>query len=331
MSARQHSGGDDGDGAATRCLAPDDVAALRALRDEVFELVGPGYGFGILYGSGFREGMLQGLRLARGFQGIGPPAPQPSGPGIHLLFCPAGDGPAIRFGGVLARSLEASLPASDVPPEAQPGCVVSASFAAGWYSAVLGEELLVREVECTARGDAACRFEASSAAEWKVLDPAWADRLLPFLDFDKIRQRVSSELEQLEVEPCGPDEATHFDPLTPAAHVWGPLLVLPYAGVEDANSTLASIWSDSVSERLEVAVIDVTGAHVDEVEAIGLVQLLSTLEECGIEPILAGIQPRALSLLQRADSGKLEPLVARDVPDAIALAFQLCQPSERVH
>ena len=331
MSANHPPQSGDSVEATTRCAGPDDIEALRTLRDEVFALVGARCGFGILYGSGFREGMLRGLRISRGFQGLAPPASHLAGPGIPLLLCPEAEAPAVRFGGALARSPEASLPAAEVAPEAQPGCVVSAGFAAGWYSAVLGEQLLVREVECVTRGDAGCRFEASSPAEWAGLDRDWIEQLLPFLDFEKIQRRAAAELEQLEDERLEANEATHFDPLTPAAHVWGPLLVLPYAGVEDAHATLDAIWRDPVSERIEVAVIDVTGAKLDEVEVVGLVQLLATFEQCGIEAILAGLRPEAVSLLRGTSSELAEPLMARDVSEAIALGFQMCRPSGSLH
>ena len=331
MSANHPPQSGDPIEATTRCAGPGDIEALRTLRDEVFALVGAPCGFGVLYGSGFREGMLRGMRLSRGFQGLAPPSPYPTGPGIPLLPCPEAEAPAVRFSGALARSPEATLPAADVAPEAQPGCVVSAGFAAGWYSALLGEQLLVREVECVTRGDAGCRFEASSPGDWAGLDPAWIEQLLPFLDFDKIQQRAAAELEQLEDEKLERNEASHFDPLTPAAHVWGPLLVLPYAGVEDAHSTLDAIWRDPVSERIEVAVVDVTGAKLDEVETVGLVQLLATFEECGIEAILAGLQPEAATLLRSASSELAEPLMAHGVSEAIALGFQMCRPSGSLH
>ena len=107
--------------------------------------------------------------------------------------------------------------------------------------------------------------------------------------------------------------------------------MLPYAGVEDANSTLDAICRDTLSERIEVAVIDVTGAKLDEVEAVGLVQLLATFEECGIEAILAGLRPAAAALLSGTSSELAEPLMARDVSEAIALGFQMCRPSGSLH
>ena len=60
-------------------------------------------------------------------------------------------------------------------------------------------------------------------------------------------------------------------------------------------------------------------------------QLLATLEEYGIEAILAGLRPAAVSLLCSTSSELAEPLMARDVSEAIALGFQMCRPSGRLH
>lgn len=304
---------------------PADPEAMRALRAEVFDLVGPDFGLGILYGSGFREGMLEGLRTIRGFHGLMPAASQLSGPGIPMVFVP--DAGGARLTGTVGHTAESGDALDGVEPAGQPGCALTAGFAAGWYSAVLGTSMLVREVECLARGGARCSFEARPIGEWSEEDRAWSEALLPFLDFDRIRQRADAELRELEeADPTG-----LFEPMTAAAHVWGPLLVLPYGGAEDAESTLAAVWEDPASERLEVAVIDVTGARIDELEAIGLVRILDRFEGAGIETILAGIQPAALALLESTSRRLTRPLVAADVPDAIALGFQICQPSGSVH
>ena len=47
-----------------------------------------------------------------------------------------------------------------VPPH------ISAGYASGWYSALFGEFVLVREVSCACATDSCCRFEARPVEHW---------------------------------------------------------------------------------------------------------------------------------------------------------------------
>jgi hypothetical protein len=297
-----------------------DPEVLRSLRDEVLTLVGPEHAFGVLYGSGFREGMLEGLRVARSFQGTATPVPHVTAPDLAIPLRP--DPAHQRLAGSSRCSRESQLPAPNPGPAGQPGCAVTAGFTAGWYSALLDARMLAREVECVARGDAACRFDARSFEDWTSADPVWTEGLTLFLDVEKLRERAVLRLTQAH-EALAPT-SDNFDPATGAAHVWGPVLVLPWAGIEDAECSLAAIWGDPIAETLEVAVVDVASAHIGDAETVGLLRLLDQLGEACVETIFAGMRPETFETLSESCGAAQRPLLSPDITSAIALAFQLC-------
>lgn len=297
-----------------------DPEVLRSLREEVLTLVGPEHAFGILYGSGFREGMLEGLRIARSFQGTATPVAHVSAPDLAVPLRP--DPERQRLEGTSRCTREARLPAPNPDPASQPGCAVTAGFTAGWYSALLDARMLAREVECVARGGAACRFDARSFEEWTSADPVWTEGLTLFLDVEKTRERAVLRLTQADETLAASSDS--FDPATGAAHVWGPVLVLPWAGIDDAECSLEAVWGDPIAETLEVAVVDVTSAHIGDAESVGLLRLVDQLTEACVEIIFAGMRPEVFAMLSESCGAAQRPLLSPDITSAIALAFQLC-------
>ncbi len=123
----------------------------------------------------------------------------------------------------------------------------------------------------------------------------------------------------------------NFDPMSPAVHVWGPVMILPYSGPEDGVLALDSIREDVGLDQIRVVVVDATGAVIDPVEAVGLSRLLDALEAKGVESIMVGIGDHATGYLQARGEGHGAPLVARDLSEAIALGFQISQGSTAVY
>jgi hypothetical protein len=304
----------------------EDLDALAELRSEVFELLGFDYGEGILYGIGFKEGLLDGVRVAQSFSSGSEPLPNVVGPPLPLLFRPEAGDVASRFRGTLHDCVEADVHSATHEPAKSPSCFVSAGYAAGWYSAILGRDVLVREWECAAchpvsAGD--CSFEARDVEDWLASDPAWVGALLPFLDFDESRK--GAELAALAEGVESDGEALAFDPSSPAIHVWGPVMVLPYGGPEDGQAALRVIKSDADGWGLQVAVLDLTGARIDDVEIVRVAKLRRALESEGLAVVIAG----GTSELARSFPGdeRDAPLLAPNVSQAIALAFQITRSS----
>ncbi len=328
MSA-PHAGADV-NAMTTSGTAFKDPAALSALRRDAFESAGPQYGIGILYGLGFAEGMFDGLRVVARFQsGSGPPLPA-SGAALPMVFQP--DEGRVRgcFAGSLTTSEEAVVHLRDYAAAADPICFASAGYAAGWYSAILDETILVREVRCVGCGAAHCRFEAQRLEAWLAQGGSWLDDIVPYLDFDAIRTRAQARVDCAQPIVVGPapgeeagDMMGGFDAMSPAVHVWGPVMILPYSGADDCLVALETIYEDLGPDQVRVVVIDATGASIDAVEAIGLARLLNVLHAQNLETVLVGVGEQSARYFDAHVDRLTAPILARGLSEAITLGFQM--------
>ncbi len=299
-------------------------AELARLRRNAFDSVGRPYAAGILYGMGLAQGLLDGQRTARRFGAALGAAPSHAGPGIPLLFPVARVRADRGFSGALDPSIEASVHLRDFGPETEPVCHVSAGYCSGWYSALLGEFLLVREVACVAHGAARCEFEARPAEAWRAARDPEAATLLAYLDFDAMREaalrKLANDVDEAEGSMMGA-----FDPLSPAVHVWGPVMIMPYSGASDSLEAVQTILADLGPAALRVVVLDLTGARVDALERTGLLRLLEVLEAHKLESILVGLPTVDVRDLLPARAALTLPLRAADISEGISLAFQLAR------
>ena len=79
---------------------------------------------------------------------------------------------------------------------------------------------------------------------------------------------------------------------------------------------------------MRVVVVDLAGAIIDEgFGAAALEQVLDSVEATGAEPILTGISP--LSEAAVADIERAHLVIRKDLPDAIATAFQIAEALRR--
>jgi hypothetical protein len=297
---------------------------LARLRNNAYASVGRPYAGGILYGIGLAQGLLDGLRVARRFAATLGGAPRHAGAGLPLLF-QAGRMRADRgFSGALEVSVEASVHLRDLGPDPEPICNVSAGYCAGWYSALLGEFQLVREVHCVAHGADACAFEARPVESWLAARDPWATTMLAYLDFAKMRGDALGKLAEDSDESEGSMMGA-FDPLSPAVHVWGPVMVLPYSGAGDSLEAVETILGDIGPGALRVIVLDLTGARIEELEATGLVRVLKMLEEHKLETVLVGLPAHAAGRWLDPTEALSLPLRAADITEGINLAFQLAR------
>lgn len=306
--------------------ALEDPEHLAALREQVYSTHGEDAP-AMLYALGFVEGLVDGLRVAQGFA-ADDPRPHLAGPGLPLLFVPSCDASSSdALCGVVTQSLEARIHRAQGLCANRPSCSLSAGYAAGWYSEILRRTLIVRETECVAHGGQCCRFEARTPEEWQARDEAWVAGLLARIDLDSLRDAANARLAGLR-EDFDPHEVEGdmfggFDPMSPAVHVWGSVMVLPYSGAADGEAAIEMVSADLGSDRIEIIVVDVTGVRVGPLEADGLARFLDHLEQLQIEAVVAGLSADACPLFQDQGRGLAMPMLARDVSEAIAFAFQL--------
>jgi hypothetical protein len=302
--------------------ALEDPEHLAALREQVYATHGDGAP-AMLYALGFVEGMADGLRVAQGFA-ADDPRPRLAGPGLPLLFVPSGGG-EMNISGVVANSLEARVHRAQGLCANGPSCFLSAGYAAGWYGEILREPLLVKEVECIAHGGTCCRFVAHSPEEWQAEEDPWIARLLERIDLASLREAAVTRLATIPDavdEPEG-DMLGGFDAMSPAVHVWGPVMVLPYSGAADCEAAIEMVSADLGSDRIEIIVVDVTGVRIGPIEADGLARFLDHLERIQIEAVVVGLANEAQPLFQGQGRGLAMPMLARDISEGITFAFQL--------
>jgi len=309
----------NGSGAGRLAVGSED--ALADLRRDVFKSVGPRYGSGILYGIGYTEGLIDALRVAQQFDSTTATSPCLAGPPLPLLFDPNTGRLSGRFRGDLTGSIEARLHAQRFGSSEAPVCSVTAGYAAGWYTEILATPILVKETACSGKGDSACCFEARPADQWDE-DPEMAE-VLPYLDIPALRERARAALAsaaQASATLEDADSLATFDPSSPAVHVWGPVMILPYSGADDCSAAIDTIVGDIGSGQVRVVLLDLLGMRLDSIEAAGITQVLSYLQHHEMESILVGVS--------RNDGTRLglpvcDTLCVSDMAQGIALGFQM--------
>jgi hypothetical protein len=318
---------------------------LGSLHTELGRRLAPAEARAALLQLGFLHGLRDALGLMRaGFAPLEPVALGPASTRLAIRLAPPGD--EAGWSGSWPEGLEArailllrSAPASQglagprragPDPEASaereplasegPCCHVSAGYTSGWLSGLLDSEVLALERECRAGGSASCRFVAREAHAWDADDHAGLEPL-PFAALRELAERA------LPAAVFAPDEE-RFEPGTPVIHVWGPVMILPFAGTDECLRSLELIGREPGARTVRVVVVDLGGAVIDDgFGAASLEQVLDAVAGWGAEPILTGISP--LSEPAVADLEKTHLVIRKDLPAAIAAAFQIAEAQRR--
>lgn len=281
---------------------------------------------------GFLQGMRESQRVleetstAKG-TGLGAARSSPLAIQLRSLGGAAAAG-AIAFEGSWPERSEASAHLEAVGVAAAGACAVSAGFTSGWLSGMLDADVLAVETSCAATGAPACRFEVRDAESWQQAGDAAAARGLEALPFAALRELV------LERVPAG-EAASPAEPERPGrerdsavVHIWGPVMVVPYAGADEALAAIELVGRDPGARDVSVIVLDLSGAPLDEgFEAAALERMLETIELRGAELLLAGVSPLAESVV--ADLERRPIGVHKDLDHAVAAAFQIADAQRR--
>ncbi len=279
-------------------------------------------------------GFLHGLRDAQGavgtaFAAAHEPARGPAAPALAIRFrprAPEHGRSALEVCGLWPERAEASAQLQG-RAEGEAGgasCYVSAGYTSGWLSGLFEADLLAVETGCSAAGEPRCRFVAREADAWRAGGDARAARLLEALPFAAFRELVRHQ----EPERPAPSNADAFDPEAAVIHIWGPLMVLPFSGADEALRAVELIGREPGAREVSVVVIDLCGAVVDEAfGAAALEQILECIEAWGAEAVLAGVSP--LSERVVAELSRQPLLIHKDLHQAIAAGFQIARAQRR--
>ncbi len=304
---------DEGLAADPRFLA--DPRLLAALHAELRRKRGDDEAPLALLRAGFLHGLRDGERARRG---AGMAAPVLA---MRFVGTAAGGsaGRPLTLHGSWPAKHEAEAVLVACGRSAAPACLLSTGYTSGWMSALWESDVLVVERSCAARGDDTCRFEARDAVAWREGDERIADELLAALPFGMLRDRLDRERRSAALPPL--EDA--FDPGSSAVHVWGPVMVVPYAGDETAVAVEA-VACDPAAFGVTVVVIDLQGAIIDDgFGAVALERVVEVIEAHGAEAVLAGISPLSERVVAGLGHGDL--LTRKDLRSAIALGFQIAE------
>jgi anti-anti-sigma regulatory factor len=277
-------------------------------------------------------GFLHGLRDARHALGqlaqtedggalAALPSPLPTRLRAAAAARPAG---AIELHGSWPERGEASARLASLGRSHNCACAVSAGYTSGWLSGLFDADIAVLETSCAATGAAECRFVAREAAVWRTTPDSGAEPLLAALPFAALREAIRSEP---ETEPAPP--APGIGAEAAVIHIWGPVMVIPFCGPDEALQALDLIGSDPSARQVSVVVLDLTGAIVDEAfGAVALEQLIEGVERIGAEIIFAGVGELTAAVVAELPTPPL--LVVKDLHSAIATAFQVASAQRKL-
>jgi anti-anti-sigma regulatory factor len=301
-----------------------DVAFIGALHFELRERLGASDAHAALLQLGFLHGLRDALELVtRGPRATGPASQN----GLPRLALALETAPATRerpLRGAYRDGIEARAVSSALGPQSEASCALTSGYASGWLSGLFDADLLARESCCAAAGHARCEFEARTPEDWLAAEPEAEERVR--LPFSPLRDLVGRHLAS-QVEASDPPGAS-FEGGTPVIHVWGPVMVIPFAGADETISGLELIRRDPGARGVRVVVVDLAGAIIDEsFGALELERVLETIERLGAEPILTGIAPLSERTVAGLEVSHL--IVQKDLPAAIAAAFQIADAMRR--
>lgn len=237
---------------------------------------------------------------------------------------------AVRDGfevfGSWPESHEAAARLAKLGPEHEPSCFLSAGYTSGWLSGMLDADVLALEAECSARGDACCRFVARERNAWREADEgARTLELLRSVPYDTFRDLAARDVPA--PSPAGSvrlDSEGDFDRDSLAVHVWGPVMVLPYTQSEEALQTIELLAADPETRGVRCVILDLRGAILDEgFDAAAIERLLEIVEGWGAETLLTGVSPLSEDVV--GDLAHDHLLIRKDLPEAIASAFQIAE------
>lgn len=273
---------------------------------------------------GFVHGLCDALVVLRtGFAPLEPPG-QGKATATHLAIRLAAPRGLPEWSGSWPEALEARALRGSGAPLAAPTCHASAGYTSGWLSGILDADVLALEQSCRGADQAECGFLAREARAWRASGDERAQALLDALPFEALRQLAAQHLPAAAERPDG----ERYEPGSPVIHVWGPVMVLPFAGSDECLRSLELLGRDPGARAVRVVVVDLSGALIDEgFGAASLELVLDAVEDWGAEPLLTGISP--LSERAVADLEKTHLVIRKDLREAIAAAFQIADAQRR--
>jgi hypothetical protein len=301
-----------------------DPAFIGALHAELSAELGADAAAAVLFQLGFARGLFDAGRVVRDGLGSGwaPGTLQtPTSSRLPMRLSPRRSARGgLAFEGAWPERREAQAVVAVRGPTEEPVCHASAGYTSGWLSGVLGPDLVALEIECAGHGAESCRFRVLEPAAWRAAGDPRAAALLEAVPLAPLRELVAQQLASLPER----ERNESFEAGSPAIHLWGPVMVVPFAGADESLRALELIARDRAARGVRVVIIDCSGAIIDEgFGALALERILEAVAGLGAEPILAGVSPLSLAVVSELE--RSHAVIHKDLPEAIATAFQIAE------
>ncbi|MEE2673303.1 MAG: V4R domain-containing protein [Myxococcota bacterium] len=306
-----------------------DSAFLAGLQREFFDELG-GEGAARAF---FHIGAIHGLRDARR---IDDSQPERDGLVPMVGYSPlvmdlgaqtARDG-LIEVAGGWPDHFEANARLSKLGASEHPSCSLSTGYTSGWLSGSLGRDVVAVETTCRAAGDARCSFVARDQTSGSEGSEAHDSDRLSLGTLRAVAYEASGNCETVHPHESAASLIAEvpglLNPEDPAVHLWGPVMVMPFAGPEASHHAIELMSQDEAMRAVRVVVLDLCGAVLDEgFDTAALESLLEKIQSQDAEVILSGISPLSEHSLEGLCASPL--LCRKDLPQAIAYAFQIAE------
>ena len=306
-----------------------DSAFLAALQRELSEELGAEQADRAL----FHIGMIHGLRDASRIgdtplDGSESPHPRSCLPVAMRFGSHQTSGGLLEVAGTWMDHFEANARLSDLGESPHPACSLSSGYTSGWLSGTLDRDVVAVEKTCKASGDTCCSFVARDETSWRDRSDVYDTQRLPVAALravaDDIEGRQTPQCLQSTDISLVAQMPTEFDREELAVHVWGPVMVVPFSGVESTLETIELMSHDEPTRKIRVVVLDLGGAIIDEgFDGAALENLIQQIQAREAEVILSGISPLSKDVVAELQANQL--LSRKDLPEAIAYAFQIAE------
>src|SRR5262249_4407616 len=147
---------------------------------------------------------------------------------------------------------EAQAVVAALGPAQGPVCHASAGYTSGGLSGVFGPDILAIEVQCAGHGAESCRFRALEPDAWHALRPPHAAALMEAVPLAPLRELVATQISSLPEAERGEG----FEAGSPAIHLWGPVMVVPFAGADESLRALELIARDRAARGVRAVIVD---------------------------------------------------------------------------
>jgi len=226
---------------------------------------------------------------------------------------------AISFQGIWPERTEATARLAALGHPLHPTCFLTAGYTSGWLSGTLEADILALETSCSACGAESCNFTAHEASVWREIGEPDSLRFLDALPFTAFRNFVQTNYTAKDDPPA---DSQRFDPNASIIHIWGPVMVIPFSGSDEALQAIELIGHDPAARDVSVVIVDLTGAILDDgFGAAALERIVDTIEAWGAEAIFASVSPLSEPVVAELERQPL--FIHKDLSQAIAAAFQI--------